>query len=323
MNRKWTSPILGGLCVSVLLLVGCKSTHPGVSYPDPDVPGLTPKVFARTSISLPGRFEQNITMSGDGKDYYYGTADAKEWRYETILHTRVLSGGNTITDTVPFVRNFRFARERFIGEPFLSPDGRKLFFVADLPPDIWVSEKKADGAWNEAVRLDAPVNSYAGEWNPTLSARGTMYFASTRTDSGKVAPDGKIYRASLVNGRYALAEPLPGLINREDAGDPCIAPDESYLVFSSWRKGGYGGTDLYLSRRGANGEWAQPVNLGSVINTPFEEVGPRISADGKYLFFHRRDKWQNATSSDIYWVDIAVLRNVKEPSGSTPERRKE
>ncbi len=58
-----------------------------------------------------------------------------------------------------------------------------------------------------------------------------------------------------MNGKYDAAEPLPGLINREDAGDPCVAPDESYLVFASWRKGGYGGTDLYLSRRGANGAW--------------------------------------------------------------------
>lgn len=306
--NKWICGMLGGLCAAVLALSGCKSTSTAIQYPDPGVPGLTPKVFASGSISLPGRFEQNITMSGDGKDYYYGTADAREWRYETILHTRVMPGGKTLTDTVPFVRNFRFEREKFIGEPFLSPDGRKLFFVADLPPDIWMSEKKEDGTWNAAVKLDAPVNSYAGEWNPTLSARGTMYFASTRTDSGKVAPDGKIYRAPLVNGKYGTAEPLTGLINREDAGDPCISPDESFLVFSSWRKGGYGGTDLYLSRRGANGDWSQPVNLGPTINTPFEEVGPRISADGKYLFFHRRDKWQNATSSDIYWVDIAVLR---------------
>lgn len=127
MHRRLIPPILGGLCVAALLLGGCKSTHPAVSYPDPDVPGLTPKVFARTSISLPGRFEQNITMSGDGKDYYYGTADAKDWRYQAILHTRVLPGSKTITDTVPFVRSFRFEREQFIGEPFLAPDGRKLF----------------------------------------------------------------------------------------------------------------------------------------------------------------------------------------------------
>ena len=60
MNRR---PIFG-------ILGGCKSTSRALQYPDPDVPGLTPKVFASRSISLPGRFEQNITMSGDGKDYY-------------------------------------------------------------------------------------------------------------------------------------------------------------------------------------------------------------------------------------------------------------
>ena len=70
MNRRLIFRILGRLCVVVLPLGGCQSTQPVVQYPDPDVPGLTPKVFASRSISLPGRFEQNITMSGDGKDYY-------------------------------------------------------------------------------------------------------------------------------------------------------------------------------------------------------------------------------------------------------------
>jgi hypothetical protein len=51
--------------------------------------------------------------------------------------------------------------------------------------------------------------------------------------------------------------------------------------------------------------------LGPTINTSFEEACPRISPVGNSLFFQRRDQWQNAASSDIYRVDMAVLRHAQ------------
>ena len=289
------------LSLFFVLLVAC-TTQKKVVYPDAAVPGMVPAVFSPFAISLPGRFEQNITFTPDGTEYYYGTTDSKEWWYRSILRTRVLPGGGTVTDTPAIIKNFSFAKQPFIGEPFLSPDGGELYFVAGIQPDIWMSKRDKHADWMQPVLLDSPVNSKAGEWNPSVSKRGTLYFASTRTDSGR------LYKAERIGGVYSKVEILKGAINEDDAGDPCIAPDESFLVFSSWKKGGYGGTDLYVSTRQKDGSWSAPVNLGATINTPEEEVGPRISPDGNYLFFHRRDKWQNATASDIYWVSIQVVK---------------
>jgi hypothetical protein len=273
-----------------------------VHYPATDRPHRTPVLFSPQAISLPGRFEQNITFAPDGREYYYGTTDSQEWWYRSILRTRIQKDGTAVTDTPAIIKNFVFVKDRFIGEPFLSPDGNTLYFVAGLQPDIWTSKRNGNGDWSTPVALDSPVNTKAGEWNPSVSRSGTLYFASTRTDSGR------LYKARLVNGSYAVVERLSGAINNDDAGDPCIAPDESFIVFASWKKGGYGGTDLYVSYRQKDGNWSVPVNLGPEINTPEEEVGPRIAPDGKYLFFHRRDKWQNATASDIYWVSMDVVR---------------
>lgn len=300
-------------CLAMIIGCGsCSKMKSDIVYPDKDFPSQIPKIFASGEISLPNRYEQNITFSRDGKEYFYGSASAKDWWYESILSTKILDNGRVQTDTLPFIKNIPYKKDKiFIGEPFLSLDDKKLFFIVDYPPDIWVCEKQSNDVWAQPKVLPSPVNSNAGEWNPSLSANGTLYFASTRTDEGAVSTDGKIYKAELIEGNYPKIEMLKGEINKEDAGDPCISPNEEYLVFSSWRKGGYGGTDLYVSHRDENGEWTQPVNLGATINTPYEEVGPRISPDEKYLFFHRRDKWENATYSDIYWVDIAVLTTGK------------
>ena len=45
------------------------------------------KIFATNIISVPGRFQQSMTLSEDGKEYYYGITDSKNWNYETILCT--------------------------------------------------------------------------------------------------------------------------------------------------------------------------------------------------------------------------------------------
>ncbi len=300
--------------ISVLTLVFifnyCTTKQQIISYPDNNFPSLDPKIFASGTVSLPNRLEQNITFSKDGKEYYYGIASSSEWWYETIMRTRILENGDAITDTLPLIKNLNHAPGKiFIGEPLLSLNGKKLFFLSDTPTNIWVSERKEDGEWGVPMKLDEPVNSDAPEWYPSVSENETLYFASKRSDDGRVAEDHKIYKSPLINGKYQNVTLLKGAVNSEDASDPCIAPDESFMVFASKRKGGFGGTDLYISRRGKNDEWSTPVNLGNKVNTAVEEVGPRISPDGKYLFFYRRDKWENATSSDIYWVDIAILNN--------------
>jgi hypothetical protein len=295
------------LTVTITILLATCATQRMVYYPDAAAPGNTPLLFAQKVISLPGRFEQNITFSANGREYYYGTTDKEDWWYRSILRTRVLKNGTIVTDTPDIIKNFAFVKDRFIGEPFLSPDGSELFFVAGFQPDIWMSKRKRDGNWNTPALLDGPVNTKAGEWNPSLSKQGTLYFASTRTDSGR------LYKAARVQGSYPKVEMLKGPINADDAGDPCIAADESFIVFSSWKKGGFGGTDLYVSALQKDGTWSMPVNLGAGINTAEEEVGPRISPDGKYLFFHRRDKWQHATASDIYWVNMAVVSKHLKP----------
>ncbi len=68
---------------------------------------------------------------------------------------------------------------------------------------------------------------------------------------------------------------------------PALSPDGKLLYFASDMPGGFGGMDLYYSQKLANGSWSQPVNCGSQINTPQDDVFPTVRNDGKFYFASR------------------------------------
>ena len=102
----------------------------------------------------------------------------------------------------------------------------------------------------------------------------------------------------------------PPIANAEfGTGDTYVAPDESFLVFSSRRPPSQGNGDLFVSFRQKDGTWGTPASLGDAINTPDHEFCPMMTPDGKYLFFSRRvgATWESTTAGDVYWVDAKVL----------------
>jgi len=120
--------------------------------------------------------------------------------------------------------------------------------------------------------------------------------------------DSGIYRAEFINGEYARPELLPRSINLPPFLNwaPFIAPDESYVLFSSNRAGSLDDAgDLYISRRLADGGWTDPVSLGEPVNSREQEWFPRLSPDGKYLFFTRPTPGHD---QDVYWVEPARSR---------------
>ena len=200
--------------------------------------------------------------------------------------------------------------------PAFSPDGRRVYFGVHRPrsaaaqenqpeDDIWFVEKQ-DSAWSEPKCLEL-VKRYPElrhAYMPRITRNGTLYFLGyapgLRNDAG-------IFRAELINGEYAKPELLPRSINLPSFINwaPFIAPDESYLLFSSNRTGSLDKSgDIYVSRRLADGSWTEPVSLGEPVNTPRQEVFPGMSPDGKFLFFCRNTPGHK---NDVYWVDAATI----------------
>jgi Tol biopolymer transport system component len=108
-------------------------------------------------------------------------------------------------------------------------------------------------------------------------------------------------------------------INTKEADWTCyIAPDESYFIFCSFRKGGFGSGDLYVCFKEKNGSWSKPINMGDKINTNLNERFPNVTPDGKYLFFNSTKKIQGAASDspgngygDMYWISAKIIDELK------------
>ena len=270
-----------------------------VDYLDSDFPERTPKKYAEGIVNVSGRHQQNLTMTSDGKEVLITQTNSEEWRYERILRIKSTKGKWSI-DTPRFVSDFQFSNEWFIGEPMISPENNKLFFVADYPPDLWESARLAGGDWGMPTKMT--ISTEKDDWYPTLSKRGTLYFTNGT---------GLFSRKEREN--YTLREVIAPPLDSMDLRDPMISPNEDYLIFSSRPNPSEEQTDLYVSFAKEDRTWSNPINLGDEVNTNQLEFAPYISPDEKFLFFSRRDKWINADSTNIYWVSMQLIDALHRP----------
>ena len=265
-------------------------------------PGSNPEIFAPGLVSITGRRDTKVVFSPDGQECFIGTVVSNTF---TLLYTKVDSGHWTD------IAEASFLNKTGKREPFITPDGEKLFFTGDVA-DIYVSTKSGD-QWSAASKVGNPISTSSEEWHPTVTSEGTLYFCSTRDG------DYFIYRSRLNEGQYTEAERLSNTINTPGYGawDPYIAADESYIIFTSQRPGGYGRADQYISYRGEDSTWSEPKNIGSPINTSAIEYGSYVSFDGEYYFFSRPEGWGANIEADMYWVDANFIDSIK--SGITVE----
>ena len=308
MASKYILAIVG----LMLVFLGCDQK---VHYLDKDYPDKIPKKYAMGIINKEGRYQQNMTMSPDGREHLFTQTDSALWRYERILRIKSDENNTIVLDTPQFVKDFKYENFWFIGEPMISPDNQDLYFVADYPPNFWHSKRTENGDWSNPVKMDS-LSSDSRDWFMSVSKNNTLYFATTYLpdpDNPSLEMNGRILKSPSVGGKHLTKEIVDGVFNQEDAGDPVISPNEDYMVFGSARDGGYGKADLYVTFKDEEGNWSEAINLGDKINTIHWESGPYISPDEKFLFFSRRDSSGiNARFSTIYWVSMDVVNSLKE-----------
>jgi peptidoglycan/xylan/chitin deacetylase (PgdA/CDA1 family) len=277
---------------------GWQRAQPGGAHPYAAAETIpAPRLFAEGIVNTSAD-EYGPAFTPDGRTVYFARRSADR-KMEHIYFSRFDGGRWSAQQVAPFSGKY------FDKEPFVTPDGSKLFFSSTRPVDpaapgrtdfnLWVVERTGAG-WGDAKPLGAEVNSDTYDNYPSVAANGNLYFSSTRA-SGQGSND--LYRARLVGGRYAPAENLASLNTPQSDADPYIAPDESYIIISTTRAGSYGEGDLYVSFN-MGGAWTTPRNLGAKINSATYEYTPLVSPDGRYLFFSRG--W-----GDIYQMDVSAL----------------
>lgn len=112
-----------------------------------------------------------------------------------------------------------------------------------------------------------------------------IIYARGNSTSPKDLPETALFVSYFRGAGFTTPIWMP--LNEEETwwnSTPAFSPDGTELYFASNRPGGFGGIDLYKATRLANADFGNPVNLGPEINTPGNELFPRLAPDGKFFF---------------------------------------
>jgi outer membrane protein OmpA-like peptidoglycan-associated protein len=187
--------------------------------------------------------------------------------------------------------------------PFISPDEGTLYFTSYRntgKATIYKSTRKSLTEWNDPVLfLELPGKENISSLTLTGDGKKGILSCCNRPDGIDQTCD--IYECDIIGGEIRNIRSLGETVNsRWWDSQPCISDDGSLLFFTSDRKGGAGGYDIYMCSRNADGSWSSPTLLS--FCTSGNELSPKISKDNQTLYFASDDISGGAGGYDIYVV---------------------
>lgn len=176
--------------------------------------------------------------------------------------------------------------------------GDELIFTSSSKPEIYKNNglpflgivkaplKNPGEIGNQSIFSSALFKENANDGTPAFTKDGnTVVFARGNTGKSKdPSPDVDLYMSKKTGNAWSEPERLSISDSLAWDGSPSFSADERTLYFSSNRRGGKGGVDLYRVPIDNSGRFGRPINLGSTINTPGDELFPYVSANGKLYF---------------------------------------
>jgi len=197
--------------------------------------------------------------------------------------------------------------------PSITIDGKKMIFTRRLKDEDFYESDLVNGKWSKAKLLDGKVNTNLNEGAQNISVDGKwIVFTGCNYPEGAGSCD--IYISYKTDNGWSLAENLGNAINTHFwESSPSLSPDKKDLYFSSDRPDGYGGKDIWVSHRRANGTWSNAENLGPDINTPGDETCPFMYADNQTLFFSTNGRLGYGSN------DLFVTKRLTDSTWSEPK----
>ncbi|MBD8881729.1 PD40 domain-containing protein [Rhodanobacter sp. 7MK24] len=184
-------------------------------------------------------------------------------------------------------------------EPAMAPDGSYLVFVSNRPVNgtgsvldgswggkaypgrggnLWRVDRAGDG-WGKPRHLPEVVNAGTSIFSPAVAADGSLSFVRVDPANGTF----RLYRSRHVDGRYQAAQALALGGGAADSDyDPAVAPDGSFLVFSSDRPPAPSNGALFIAFATRDG-WSAPLDLGVAGDEA------RLGPDHTTLYFSATD----------------------------------
>jgi len=235
---------------------------------------------------------RDLAVSTDEKEIYF-TVQSFLGEISAIVTIKKVNGKWTDPAVTTFSGQYHDL------EPFLAPDGLRLYFVSNRPVnkdsttvkdyDIWfVQRNSLNSQWSDPVNPGSPLNSAENEFYPSVSIAGNLYFTS---DGIKSIGKDDIFMCKREGGKFLPPESIGDSINTSGYEfNAFIAPDESFLIYTCYNKpGGYGSGDLYISYNLGESKtaqkWSVPENMGKEINSAQMDYCPFVNLKTGILYF--------------------------------------
>jgi hypothetical protein len=162
--------------------------------------------------------------------------------------------------------------------------------------NLWIVHRETNG-WGTPQWLPPAINDDDSIFSPSVAANGDIYFMKPVPPKGSF----EIFRSHYVHGAYQPAELMPFSDPQYGNVDPAVAPDQSFIVFSSNRSSTNSGRGLFISFRHGD-TWTVPVNLDPLYGLPGGEIEAKLGPDGHTLYYSNAEvvpPSSPATQSDI------------------------
>lgn len=172
------------------------------------------------------------------------------------------------------------------------PDEQYGSYSSDIYSTIIIN-----GEWNSTTPLPTLINSVRNEILLDFNDDGQVlfYYKGLKMSGGEALVDSFSTKENN-NKLYAPKMDTPMMAGKGDESPYFF--NDSIMLFSSNREGGVGGKDIYVSTR-TNGYWTVPKNLGTTINSHYDEVSPFLSTDGRTIYFSS-NRSESIGGMDIY-----------------------
>ena len=243
--------------------------------------GPAPAIFEPGVISGAAN-DGSPSFMPDGKTLFYTVSGATSG---AIMESHLVSGQWTKPAIAPFSGMWNDSHA------VVAPDGSFIVFESSRPvpgiservAHLWRVDHTRDG-WGTPVHLPAAVNNGSRIYAPSIAADGTIYFLSIGANRSF-----QLFRSQFAGGTYQQAEPLSFSSPATADVDPMIAPDQSFLVFSSSGRRTKDDTreHLYIVFQ-EGGAWGSVMPMrydGDDDNGSSNDNEPEFSPDRQTLFF--------------------------------------
>lgn len=189
--------------------------------------------------------------------------------------------------------------------PAVSGDMSTLAFTTrteDGTELIFICKKGVQGDWAYSKNITEIIGSEGNCHTTDLNYDGTKLLVVWQDNF-----DSDIMISEFINGQWTKIEKLNNNINSKYwESHASFSPDDKTLYFTSNRKGGIGGIDIYKSELNEKGEWGPALNVGEPVNTPFHEETPFLASNNTLYYSSQGNN--NMGGFDIFY-------SVYTPSG--------